>query len=104
MIYLELLALSFIVVYIIDDTGIIDSLKSTIKRWLGTTSNITLKPLDCSLCMTHWVCLIYAFLYNEFNVYVYLYILFLACNTNNIYAIIQTFNDTINSWINKHNI
>ena len=53
MIYLELLALAFIVVYIVDETGIVDSFKAFLKRWLNTKSDISLKPLDCSLCMTH---------------------------------------------------
>ena len=47
MIYLELLALAFIIVYIVDETGIVDSFKTLIKRWLNTKSNISLKPLDC---------------------------------------------------------
>ena len=100
MIYLELLALAFIVVYIVDETGIVDSLKTFIKRWLNTKSNITLKPIDCSLCMTHWVCLAYAFIFNELSIFVYLYILFLSCNTNNIYALIQKVNEVISKLFN----
>ena len=100
MIYLELLALAFIVVYIVDETGIVDSLKTFIKRWLNVKSDITLKPLDCSLCMTHWVCLAYAFILNELSIYVYLYILFLSCNTDNIYAMIQKVNEIISKFTN----
>ena len=100
MIYIELLALAFIVVYIIDETGIVNSLKTFIKRWLNTKSDITLKPLDCSLCMTHWVCLVYAFIFNELNIFVYLYILFLSCNTDNIYAFIQKVNEVISKFTN----
>ena len=100
MIYLELLALAFIIVYIVDETGIVDSFKALIKRWLNTKSNISLKPLDCSLCMTHWVCLAYAFIFNELSIYVYLYILFLSCNTDNIYALIQKVNEIISKLFN----
>ncbi len=89
MIYLELLALAFIIVYIVDETGIVDSFKVLIKRWLNTKSNISLKPLDCSLCMTHWVCLVYVLIFGNFSIFVYLYILFLSCNTDNIYTLIQ---------------
>lgn len=96
MIYLELLALAFIVVYIVDETGIVNSFKSFIKKWLNTKSDITLKPLDCSLCMTHWVCLVYVLLFGTLDIFVYLYILFLSCNTDNIYTLIQKVNEVIN--------
>ena len=102
MIYIELLALAFIVVYIVDETGIVDSLKTFIKRWLNTKSDITLKPIDCSLCMTHWVCLVYALIFNELSIYVYLYILFLSCNTDNIYAMIQNVNELISKFTNQN--
>ena len=102
MIYIELLALAFIVVYIIDETGIVNSIKTFIKRWLNTKSDITLKPLDCSLCMTHWVCLVYAFIFNELSIFVYLYILFLSCNTDNIYAMIQKVNELISKFTNQN--
>lgn len=95
MIYLELLALAFIVVYIVDETGIVDSFKAFLKRWLDTKSDISLKPLDCSLCMTHWVCLVYVLIFGNLDIFVYLYILFLSCNTDNIYAMIQKVNEAI---------
>ena len=100
MIYLELLALAFIVVYIVDETGIVDSLKAFIKRWLNVKSSITLKPLDCSLCMTHWVCLAYVLIFYNISIFVYLYILFLSCNTDNIYAMIQKVNELISKFTN----
>ena len=95
MIYIELLALAFIVVYIVDETGIVDSIKTFIKRWLNVKSDITLKPLDCSLCMTHWVCLAYVLIFGSLDIFVYLYILFLSCNTDNIYTLIQKVNEAI---------
>ena len=95
MIYLELLALAFIVVYIVDETGIVDSFKAFLKRWLNTKSDISLKPLDCSLCMTHWACLVYVLLFGTLDIFVYLYILFLSCNTDNIYTLIQKVNEAI---------
>lgn len=102
MIYLELLVLAFIVVYIVDETGIVDSLKTFIKRWLKVKSDITLKPLDCSLCMTHWVCLAYVLILGNLDIFVYLYILFLSCNTDNIYAIIQKVNEVISKFTNQN--
>ena len=99
MIYLELLALAFIVVYIVDETGIVDSFKAFIKKWLDTKSDISLKPLDCSLCMTHWVCLVYVLIFGSLDIFVYLYILFLSCNTDNIYTLIQKVNEAISGML-----
>ena len=87
-------------VYIVDETGIVDSLKAFIKRWLNVKSSITLKPLDCSLCMTHWVCLAYVLIFYNISIFVYLYILFLSCNTDNIYAMIQKVNELISKFTN----
>lgn len=47
---------------VIDISGIMDSIKTLLARWLNIRSNvriIRIKPFDCSLCMTHWASLIY---------------------------------------------
>lgn len=48
-----------IAVALIDCSGFIDWLKAKIARWLGIRGEISLKPFDCSLCVTHWSCLIW---------------------------------------------
>lgn len=71
MILLELFFISCIVVFIVDISGAIDSLKSGLK-WLLTKgkmrdSNYRLKPLDCSTCMCWWCGLIYLYIHGCFT-------------------------------------
>ena len=53
---INLLLINLIISYIIDISGAVDSIKSTIKKVLtkGKMSdpNYNIKPFDCSLCMT----------------------------------------------------
>jgi hypothetical protein len=60
---LDLFFIAVVVVVIIDLSGFIDSVKSGLKRWAtrGRMSdpNYTLKPIDCSFCMTFWTGLVY---------------------------------------------
>lgn len=67
----NLFLISILVVYIVDISGAIDSLKSGIK-WVITkgkmnNSNYRLKPLDCSLCAVWWCGLIYLLVTNNFT-------------------------------------
>lgn len=59
-IYIDLLLVALITIYVVDISGFTES-------WRGWCANILhishlkpLPPFDCSLCMTWWVCLIYA--------------------------------------------
>lgn len=69
MILINLLLIALIVVFIVDISGAIDSLKSGLK-WIITKGKMSgcdyrLKPFDCSLCMTFWVCLLYLLIIGE---------------------------------------
>ena len=59
-IYIDLLLVALITIYIVDISGFTHSWRSAIARWLKVESLRPLPPFDCSLCMTWWVCLIYA--------------------------------------------
>lgn len=68
---LNLFIIAVIVVFIVDISGAIDSLKSGIK-WILTKgkmkdSNYVIKPIDCSLCMTWWCGLIYLLIIGQFT-------------------------------------
>lgn len=72
MVILNLFLITFIVVFIVDVSGAVDSLKSGIK-WVLTkgkmsNSNYRLKPVDCSLCTTVWIGLIYLLVTNNFTI------------------------------------
>lgn len=68
---LDLFILTIIVVFIIDLSGIIDTLKRVIWKLFFKSSfqEFELKPLDCSLCMTWWSCLGYIIITNQFSLY-----------------------------------
>lgn len=102
MIFLELLVITVIVCYIVDITGIVDSIKSALKSWLKIKGDVHLKPFDCSLCMTHWISLIYVLLNNIITpfIFIYGYILFLSCNAHNITLFLQFTDELINKIIN----
>ena len=69
---LNLLLIQVIVVFIVDISGAIDSLKSGLK-WIITKgkmkgSDYRLKPFDCSLCSTWWSCIIYLLCVGKFTI------------------------------------
>ena len=70
---IQMAYLAAVVVYIVDVSG----WTATWKRWLGRWLNVTVgscKPFDCSLCMVHHVCCIYALCVDVFSLPVWAYI------------------------------
>ena len=109
-IYLSLLLLSCVVVYVVDLSG-------WTQTWLGWLSRFTtrhgyppvkeLRPFSCSLCMTWWICLLYAYLRNSFTLPVVAYIAglsFLSITLRELFIFIrETFTNAIakfNQWLN----
>ena len=59
---LNLILIQIITVFIVDLSGIIDTLKKLLwKKFvkIGDYHNLSIKPFDCSLCSTFWICIIY---------------------------------------------
>lgn len=79
MIYVELLIIAMVVCYVVDITGVVDSIKRLIWKWLKGSEykDFLFKPFDCSLCMVFWVCLIYSF-FNGIDIWVFGYICLLS--------------------------
>ena len=75
---LDLIILTIIVVFLIDLSGVIESLTGVVKKWLGTTKEISLKPLSCSLCMTHHTLFIYLLVVGHLTLLNYLIVCLLA--------------------------
>ena len=70
-ILINILLISFIVVFIVDISGIVDTIKYWIwKKYVkyGDYHNLQLKPFSCSLCMTWWVNIIYIIAIGEFTI------------------------------------
>ena len=82
---LGLFLLQVIVVVIIDLSGAVDSFKSFLKRILtkGRMSdpNYSLKPIDCSFCMTWWTGLVYLFIVHSFTLWMVTWLLLLCVLT-----------------------
>lgn len=67
---LNIFLLGVIIVFIADLSGAVDNLiKPLIKRILGIPSqkDITIKPFDCSLCLTFWSGVIYILVTGRFT-------------------------------------
>ena len=83
MVIINLTLIAAIVVFIVDISGAVDSLKSGLK-WILTNgkmknSDYQLKPLDCSLCMTFWSGIIYLLITNNFTLPYLAFVCLLAC-------------------------
>ena len=82
---LDLFLIAVIVVIIIDISGITLSIKSGIKRLLtrGRMSdpNYSLKPIDCSFCMTFWTGLVWLLVTHSFSLWMLTYLLLLCVMT-----------------------
>lgn len=68
------------IVFIIDLSGIIPTINRTLQKLLKTEKQITIKPLNCSLCMTHHILLIYMLCVNP-SIINYLIICLLSFST-----------------------
>lgn len=74
-IYLQLLLVAAVTIYIVDLSGFTDSWRKALARrmHINETNLRPLKPFDCSLCMTWWVCLIYALIEGQLSLPVIAY-------------------------------
>lgn len=94
-IIIDLLLLTTIITYTVGISGFVEVLKEKIWNYLYTPipyTNWSLKPLDCPICLTFWVGLIYLFIIKDINLLnitiVCLYSLFQPI-INNILIIIR---------------
>lgn len=76
--FLELLMVAAITIYIVDMSGFTDSWKTALARLLKAKALKPIRPFDCSLCMTWWICIIYAICTGSFSLPVLAYIALLS--------------------------
>ena len=65
--YIDLFEITVIVVIIVDISGFVDSIKSFVGKVLHI-NNVSLKPLDCSFCVSWWLSLGYLLITNELTI------------------------------------
>lgn len=70
-ILLNIIILTNIVAFIVDLSGIIDSIKYLLWKTFvkkGDFHNLKIKPFECSLCMTFWTGLVYLLVIGSFTI------------------------------------
>lgn len=84
---LELLLLTVIVCFVVDISGFIDTIKNLIWKWVFNGKReyreFRLKPLDCSLCMSFWIGIIWISIF-EFTLFNLLFVCLFAALSENI--------------------
>lgn len=102
MIYLNLIMLTLIIVFIIDISGVIDNIKRLIWKWVFGKNKpyqeYSLKPIDCSLCMTFWIGLIFLICVGQFSILNILVVCLLASLTIQLGNLIMLVQDLFN-WL-----
>lgn len=88
MIYTELLLITAVVVFVVDLSGFTVSWKRALGRLLARDIG-TVKPFDCSLCMSWWCCLAYACCTGSLSVCVVAYIALLSYMTRPLQLLLQ---------------
>lgn len=82
---LNILLIAVVTVCIVDISGFTDSWKSAFKRLVtrGRMSDpfYTLKPFDCSLCLTFYAGIIYLWITHSFSVWMITYVLLISVMT-----------------------
>ena len=107
MLYLNLLIMQLVIVFILDLSGVMLSIKKTIwkilygKKTIDLSYKLSLKPFSCSLCMTHHLGLLYLLILGEFTILNYGYICLLAYMTTVSGNLFLNIKDFLTRIINK---
>lgn len=73
MIYLRLLLVALVTIYIVDISGFTESWRKWVANKLHISKMKSLPPFDCGLCMTWWVCIIYALCVGQLSLWTIAY-------------------------------
>lgn len=65
---LELMMIAIIICFVIDISGIIESIEWYLGKWLGGKVIIP-KPFSCSLCMCFWMGLLWLLIQSQFTLF-----------------------------------
>lgn len=85
---LELLLITTIICFIIDISGIIESIEWWLSKWLKVNCKIP-KPFSCSLCMSFWIGIIWISIF-EFTLFNLLFVCLFAMMSEEITQILST--------------
>lgn len=76
--YIDLLLIAAITIFIVDLSGFTEAWRSALTRLIKAKDLKPIRPFDCSLCMTWWVCIIFSICTGTFSLPVLAYIALLA--------------------------
>lgn len=96
---INLLIITGIVCFIVDISGFVDTIKRWVWKWLFKDreyNDFELKPIDCSLCMSFWIGLIYLICVGQFNVLMIGYVCLLSLLSSNITGLLIIVREGIN--------
>lgn len=98
--YLNITLLAVVVVFVVDISGIVETLKEGIGKLLKIKVG-RLRPFDCSLCMVWWSCLIYALCVGVFSIPMIAYISLLALLSLRIADTLRLISDIIGAVVER---
>ena len=76
--YIDLLLIAAITIFIVDLSGFTESWRSALTRLIKAKDLKPIRPFDCSLCMTWWVCITFSICTGTFSLPVLAYIALLS--------------------------
>lgn len=101
---IKLLCIAVIVVFVLDLSGFVDTVKRLIWKWLvkGVPyRDFSLKPFDCSMCMTHHICVLFALVSGFFSLEIWMFICVLSLLTRQIKGVLELVGDVLIKAENK---
>lgn len=106
MMFLRLIIIACVVVLTIDISGFVQSLKRFISLKLTKgkidSNSFSIKPFDCSYCMTFWCGLLFTIVSGEFTLVNLLYVCLVPFFTDTIRQTLLLIKDTLNKLIDKY--
>lgn len=105
MIIIDLILITFIVVQIVDISGIITSIKKLVATFMNIKdyNRINLPLISCSYCVNWWISLIYIIIMGELTLFNIGFILLMSALTPIIVDITYTIQDILTKLINLIN-
>ena len=96
---LEFLVITAIIVFVVDLSGVVLLLKKKLWKWLygyiPYKIDWSIKPFDCSLCLTFWIGILYFIIIGQFSILILGYICLLSFLTPIIQEILLVIKDIL---------
>lgn len=99
--YINLLLLTIVMVYIIDLSGFTETWKAWLWRRYRISQQQSIKPFDCSTCMTWWAGIIYMIIARRMTLTLLAYIAVLSLLALPIGQLLLLIREALNRVINR---